>query len=118
MDNELEKELGPIAPVPELDAHILGAEPQRESQDHQHKEGEAVNKDEVSSTATDWKWEDDPHNPYNWPQKRKTLSLVMTAFVGFIWCVSSLPPPPSLPFRPPTPWPFTNQSPTHTEEDE
>lgn len=40
---------------------------------------------ESDGSPSAWKWESDPHNPYNWPKWRKNVQLAMIALVGFTW---------------------------------
>jgi hypothetical protein len=37
----------------------------------------------LSTVQTEWRWEDDPENPYNWPKRKKNIQLITTASVGF-----------------------------------
>ncbi|UQC83828.1 major facilitator superfamily transporter [Colletotrichum lupini] len=38
---------------------------------------------ESGQEASEWKWEDDSSNPYNWPKWKKNLQLAMISIVGF-----------------------------------
>ncbi|KAI3546453.1 major facilitator superfamily transporter [Colletotrichum abscissum] len=38
---------------------------------------------ESGQEASEWKWEDDSSNPYNWPKWKKNLQLAMISMVGF-----------------------------------
>lgn len=40
---------------------------------------------ESAQEASEWKWEDDSSNPYNWPKWKKNLQLAMISIVGFSW---------------------------------
>ncbi|KAH9231489.1 hypothetical protein K456DRAFT_1840674 [Colletotrichum gloeosporioides 23] len=37
----------------------------------------------------EWKWEDDPSNPYNWPSWKKNVQLAMISIVGFTCSVGT-----------------------------
>lgn len=38
---------------------------------------------ENEQTPADWNWDDDPYNPYNWPNKKKLLQLFMLSTAAF-----------------------------------
>lgn len=48
-------------------------------------EGRAKTSDNPDShaDAKEWKWDDDPSNPYNWPLRLKIRQIVMLAAAAF-----------------------------------
>jgi hypothetical protein len=47
-------------------------------------------KPEVSN-KNEYDWNQDPHNPYNWPSKRKAMQVAIIASVGFLTYVMHAP---------------------------
>lgn len=33
---------------------------------------------------TEWDWDNDPHNPYNWPSGRKAVQVCIIASIAFV----------------------------------
>ncbi|KAI8630479.1 MFS general substrate transporter [Xylariaceae sp. FL1651] len=39
--------------------------------------------EKVDHTPTEWNWDDDPENPYNWPKWKKNVQLASAAIIAF-----------------------------------
>ena len=56
-----------------------------ELQDKSIEAGEGITQEsETSDNAQISRWEDDPHNPLNWPLWKKALQVAMISSSGFL----------------------------------
>ena len=44
---------------------------------------------DIEKDTTEWNWDTDAQNPYNWPLKRKLLQLIMISVAAFSAYVST-----------------------------
>jgi hypothetical protein len=48
------------------------------------EEGAKPDGPEAEAEQTPWNWNDDPHNPYNWPSGRKAMQVGIIASIAFL----------------------------------